>query len=109
MTCEQYFDGRRQRCRQNWTKQSSKIGNDVAVDLKQDIRDLIFQRRITKGQIFFPTTLDGGSLFKKEEQINRHQDQAQEKAGDAEKSANAFLNDCPDLLREVGQLFFKIG
>src|SRR5439155_21273116 len=79
------------------------------VDLQENVGDFVFKGRITKWQIFFPPTLDGGPLFKKEEQINRHQDQTQKKTGDAEKSANAFLDDRPDFLAEVGQLFFKVG
>src|SRR5205814_8990305 len=86
-----------------------KLCDDVAVDLKEDVGDFVFEGRTTKRQVCFATTLDGGSLFKKEEQRNRHQDQAQKKAGNAKKSANAFLNDRPDLLGQIGQLFFKIG
>ncbi len=86
----------------------TKIGDDVAVDLQENVGDFVFEGRITKRQVIFPTSLDGGPLLKKEKQINRHQDQAQKKTGDAEKPANAFLDDRPDFLSEVGQLFFKV-
>src|SRR5439155_15129391 len=45
---------------------STKIGDDVAVDLQENVGDLVFERRIMKREVIFPTSLDSGPLLKKE-------------------------------------------
>src|SRR5439155_23954489 len=45
---------------------SAKIGDNVAVDLQENVGDFVFERRITKRQVVFPTSLDGRPLLKKE-------------------------------------------
>ncbi len=89
-------------------KLPAEIGDDVAVDLRQDGGDFIFQRRIAERQIFFPAMLNGRSLLEQKEKVNRNHHETKEEAGDPEEVADACLKQRPELVDESGDLTLQI-
>ena len=79
------------------------------IDLGQNFRDFILEGRLTKRQVVFPTAFDARSFLKEKKQIDRHQNEAEEKTGKTEEAANAFFEKVPKLLGQGGEVAFQIG
>src|SRR4030095_6821626 len=93
----------------------SKIGSDIAIDLRQELGDFVLQRRRPQGQILFPVRFNTRLFVQQEEQIDGHQDETEQKACYAEKAADTLLKDIPELfhqrrkrLLQIRHLFFHV-
>ena len=87
----------------------AKIRDDVTVNLRQDICDFVFERRRAQRQIFLPSLGDVRTLFQKEKQIDRDENETEQEPEYAEKSADAFQEKVPKLLRQCGNVALQIG
>ena len=55
----------------------AEISNDVTIDLQDDFRDFILQRRGTQWEVLLPALFNARALLEKEEQVDRYEDQAE--------------------------------
>src|SRR5206468_11893192 len=67
-------------------------------------------------QVIFPSLLDARLFIQQEKQIDRHQDETEQKTCDAKESADAFFQDIPELsqhhrerLLQFRHLFFYVS
>ena len=64
---------------------------------RQQLGHFILERRVTQREILTPPARDCGPFLEEKEGINRNHDQAEEKAGEPEKTAHAGLDQGPEL------------
>src|SRR5438552_6964253 len=86
------------------------------IDFRQRLRDFISEGRRAQREVFFPSLLDSRLFVQQEKQINRHQNETEQKTCDAKKSADALHQNGPELfqhdrecLLQLWHLFFYVS